>query len=343
VPQLTNGSTYCFAMSAVTGANESAATAVHGPVTVAAATTGHTLSGTATFPTVSGAGALSVIVYDQSSGAVRYQRIASPTSPQAFSITGVPNGTYIFGAFLDANGNGEFDPTDPNNLSGSGNQQAHVTVSADMSNLTTTLPGVNSTASVLTQYADFGSGPQYTLQFEVDANLKLPVTATLVLGPNLATAIDLGTGQNQGGQLRTNVNLPSATPAVNQAYTLQVTYSDGSSDMVNASVTGIVTSLPTALAPNGITASSDSPTFSWTAPATPPSSYTYTIQVTPHNSGQELWRLESMSSSTTSIGYDSDLSASLNPLTTTVQYDWRLAVFDAFGNTSQAQATFTAP
>ena len=115
---LANGLTY-FKLSAVNSNGESATTTPVS-VTLGAATGANVVSGTVVFPGTP-AGPLYVGVYDNSSSAIFFQTITSPVSPQVYSISGVPSGTYQNFAIIDMNNDGEIGAGDMSNVSGNTN------------------------------------------------------------------------------------------------------------------------------------------------------------------------------------------------------------------------------
>ena len=142
---LTNGTPYYFCIYGMAGATTSNA-ATFGPVTPNPGAGFNTVSGTVTF-TGKANGPLYVGLYDQNAGVPYVVRIASPVSPQSFSVLGVPNGTnyFLFG-IIDQNNNGYVDSGDINNVSGNGNNQA-LSVTGNLSGQALTLPSTGATAS----------------------------------------------------------------------------------------------------------------------------------------------------------------------------------------------------
>jgi hypothetical protein len=112
-------------------------------------------------------------------------------------------------------------------------------------------------------------------------------------------------------------------------------------DTLNATVTGVVDAFAQNLSVNTATGTT-TPTFTWAAPATtpaPPNPYTYEVDVWPQTGGY-MWGINGLSSSTTSIRYNSDGSAS-GPLLTGVAYTWSVCVDDRYGNNAQVQVNYT--
>jgi hypothetical protein len=113
-------------------------------------------------------------------------------------------------------------------------------------------------------------------------------------------------------------------------------------DTLNATVTGVVDAFAQNLSVNTATGAT-TPTFTWAAPAAtpaPPNPYTYEVGVWPQFSGGSLWWINGLSSSTTSILFNSDGSATQSALTSGVTYQWSVNVVDAYGNSAQNQVDY---
>jgi hypothetical protein len=342
---LTQGQKYCFLVTGVNNGTEGPASAAMGPVTVAAPTGASSVSGSITFTGITPSGALYVAVVQQSGGggptAIYFTDVASPVSPQAFTVTGVPNGTYSVFSFIDMGNAGIFGP----NLVGNTNTKSppQVTVNGgNVSSFNVTLAPGNALATVMTQLQQFSGTDQYGLQAQVGGNLKLPVAVTLQAGPNLTSLIDMGSGSGGSSvSLGTFVGLSTTVPIVGQTYEFNVTYSDGTSAVLSASVTGVISGVATLTSPAAnSTGQNTTPTFTWTLPSGLPSSDTLAIQVNPNTGNNNVWQYQ-MASTTTSVLYDVDGSASQSPLSSATGYYWSIQINDTNGNQSQAQSTFT--
>ncbi|MGA8043806.1 MAG: hypothetical protein WCA37_13475, partial [Terracidiphilus sp.] len=148
------------------------------------------------------------------------------------------------------------------------------------------------------------------------------------------------------------INVNSAQPTAGDTYGFLVTYSDGTSETVNTSVTGLVTAFATGLSPSGSVPGNTTPTFTWTDPASA-SSYTYQFFLN-DNLGNTIWQipgsnsnLNGFSSSITSIPWGTDPTGnsgntpSVPNLTTGTTYNWQINVQDTNGNTAQQLVSFT--
>lgn len=339
LPGLTNGANYYFKMSGLAGATESAPTPVVGPIMIGPATGLNTVSGTVTF-----SGSVPALVVELQNtalgGGVIYQRIANPVSPQAYSIAGAANGTYIVQAFLDLNNNGIPDAGDISNMSSSVAPAPQITVAGNATaNLN--LWATNSSSNVQTSHIYILSplSDTYTETFDVWGSYKTPVAVTLVSAPNMAVPLDLGT--YSGYSFGYFGNPSGVAPKVGDVFKVRVTYSDGTSEYINIPVTGVL-NLAQNLAPNALTAAGQTvPTFTWAAPLNPPASYEYSLSVVPTVGVGFIWYSPLMPSTQTSVVFNSDGKASQAALTVGTSYTWNLNIRDKFGNSSWTQAQYT--
>lgn len=330
---LANGPTY-FKMTALVGTTESAPTAVTGPKTVGATSGGNTVSGSVTFP---GTATGPLVVGAYSKGGVYFAIIANPVSPQSYSIAGVPNGTYKNFAVVDMNNNGVVDAGDLTNANG---DPPVITVTGNTTG-NVTLTAAASIVNVYTDHWTDGTNLSYALNFRVADGTKRVVAATMFSGPNVAVPFDMS-ADGSGNQVYVPLGNSATRPAVGDAYYFDVTYSDGTHTTDTATVTGVLDAFATNLAVNtGAPYSRNVPQFMWAAPTAPPASYAYFVSVYgsdanwyyPNNGG-------GLPSSTLSVVYDVDGSATKSTLTTGVGYTWQLTVQDQdLKNT----ATFQAP
>jgi len=345
---LTSGATYCFLVTAVNNGTESLTGTVFGPVHISSPTGAgtYTVTGFVHFAGITPTGpmyyALAASGGNCSGGpsTIYFSDAIAPASPQTFTVTGVPNGTYGIYTFLDQGNLGWIGPTaigDTNT-----NHPPSVTVAGSNVNApTVTLAAGNALASVQTQTSSGGGGNQYNLNFSVSSNTKVAVAATLTSGPGLTSVVDLGGGGGSGGRLQTNINLGSTSPAVSQAYGIGVTYLDGSNEVLTGTVTGVVKGVATLTSPaNNATGVSTTPSFNWTLPGNLPVGGTQEIQVNPNN-GNTAWDSVMPFSATLPVVYNADGSACVSPLSSATQYSWGIRINDAYGNQSQIQQSFT--
>lgn len=337
VSGLTNGTGYYFMVKTVINAVESAP-AVIGPVTINPTTGANTVSGTVTFPSVSGP--MYVGVYSQSVG-VFITRVQNPVSPQAYSISGVPNGSYFVFAIIDVNNNGQIDLGDVSNVGGNNGPDTMVTVNNANLSSSIALSGADGLATIRTNHWKGGSSEGYQLEnLGVSAGRKLPVKTVLVSGPNVASAMDIGNGNGSNF----NLDLGSVRPLIGDMYRFDVTYSDGTSETLYGTVQNVLDSFATFLSPSGSVPGQTTPTFSWSAPLNPPLAYSYGLWIGENSGNNDIWHYpkdDVMPSTTLSVLYNNDGNASQPTLTGGTVYNWAVMVRDDKMNSASYMVTFT--
>jgi hypothetical protein len=366
------GQTYYFRAAGVVGSTVgtySAAEPTHG-LLIGALSTGSLLSGTVTFAPPAGVtlagGPLYVGCYASASGTIYGERIASPVSPQAYSVM-VPDGTscLVFG-FLDQFSSGLIGG--PGELSNTSNGvgMIGVTVNGATPNQNFTLPSGNSVVEVKTQtyFSGSGNGIGYSVGFQVNGEYKLPVAVELLSEtPNVnGTVVDVVLPADIATDAFNNYNnefdywpTVTGTPVVGDSYKFNVTYSDGTSEQVNAAVTGVLSAFATSLSPTG-TGVSLTPNFSWDYPSSA-SSYVYQFQLNENNGGT-VWEIPQKHSS--SSGFASTISPfitwDVDPTNTgdlpsssylsnggllaSTNYNWSISAYDANMNEAKTQVSF---
>jgi hypothetical protein len=205
-------------------------------VTIGAPTVGNTVTGTVTIPAgITPAGPLYAGFYDPNSGAVYVDRIANPVVGANNYTVLVPTSTdaYINFGVLDQNNDAIVDLGDVSNTNDSGSNSNGIVINSNLSNQDETLPAVNSTATVQTQFFSNtnqgGTFTSYQLNFDLREANKLPVAVQLISGPNVLSPVDLPACSGCGHvQFQTNAALGTTTPKVGDTYAFSVTYSDGS-------------------------------------------------------------------------------------------------------------------
>jgi hypothetical protein len=368
VTGLITGQTYYFRAAGLVGStsgNYSAAAPTHG-LLIGAPSTGSLLSGTVTFAPPAGVtlagGPLYVGCY--ASGTIYAERIASPVSPQAYSVL-VPDGTncQVFG-FLDQNSSGLIGG--PGELSNTSNGvgMISVTVNGATPNQNITLPSSNSVVEVKTQTSTGSGGTNYGVGFQVYGEFKLPVAVELLSPetPNVpGTVADVVLPVDIATDAFNNYNNEfdywpqvTGTPVVGDTYTFKVTYADGSSENLNAAVTGVLNAFATNLSPAG-TGVSLTPNFSWDYPSSA-SSYVYQFELDANN--QTIWEIPQKHGG--SNGFASTISPfitwDVDPtnsgdlpsssyltsggLHANTSYDWSIAAYDANMNEAQVSVNF---
>lgn len=292
------------------------------------------VSGAVTIPsgvTVAGGAPLYVGFYQQSSSgkgpsAIYAVEISNPVAgANNYSIT-IPSGSgYTMFGILDQNIDGRIDAGDVTNVHD--NNSSGVTISGStMSGQNLTLPDVNSTAAVSTQYQSnvYSGSTTPSTSYQININLreanKLPVAVTLTSGPNLMNPVDMGICTYCGSpQFDYSATIPGGSPSVNDTYDFTVTYSDGSQD-TGSTVNGKVTAwdsanggssvvgaanLPTNLSPTGTASTSTTPTFTWTFPANP-SDFNYSFYISLNNcsgSCNNIWQIPGNNSNSNGFTY----------------------------------------
>lgn len=327
---LVNGAVYYYKISSIVNTTESAASAVVGPVTIGATTGANTVSGTITFPGTA-TGPMLVGVYSDTSG-IYFTTIASPVSFQAYSVAGVPAGSYGFFAVIDMNNDGVFGIGDIGST-----EDNPVTVSGNITK-SLTLSSAGASAKVTTAHQFDGTNHNYQLQFAVEDGVKRAVAVTLVSGLNVAVPSDMGKDWN----FQMWATLGAISPTVGDSYVFKVTYSDGTTETLSGSVTAVLSSFAQNLATltNGPDGSSPAvPLFTWTAPVSPPAPYTYGVSL--WGTDAHWWRDDSLPSTTLKVLYNDDGRASLSALTAGVAYSWQVRVEDTAGNRATRQATYS--
>jgi hypothetical protein len=340
-----NGLTY-FKVTAVNSGGESAATT---PVsaTLAAGSGANTVSGTVTFPGTATGHTLYVGAYGNNG--IFFTAIASPVSPQAYSIAGVPNGTYQNFAILDLNDDGEVNPPDITDVTNHSNPPTIVVSGSTTGNITLT----SAAASIAIPTSVNGSSSQptsYGISVQVDYGTKLPISMTLISGKNVAVPYDMNADSHNANYNPIYNN--TVSPTVGDAYQFQVTFSDGTTQVVTANVTAVLTSFAQNLAmqttsPGSVTV----PLLTWTAPAVLPTALPYSYAVTLYNNGgsQVFWNYygsgsgNGIPSTQTNVLFNTDGSANPNGPLVSGTYNWAVFVQDNNNNQNSYTTTYVVP
>ena len=345
-----NGPTF-FKLSAVNSDGESTATTPVS-VTLGPAIGANSVSGTVTFPGTP-AGPLYVGFYGNNG--IFTTVIANPTSPQNYTILGIPAGSYQNFAIIDNNNDGEVNAGDLNNV-GSHVNPPTVTVSGTTTGADVTLSSAEAIIGVPTGVQESSSQPNtYSISVQVDSGTKLPVSMTLFSGPNVAVPYDMNADQHSGSY--TPVFNNSVSPNVGDTYEFLVTYSDGSSSILSAQVTAVLTSSFARNLTMQTTApgSPTIPLLTWTAPSPLPAAVPYNYEVGLNNvnpTSQESWFYSGGNNNSgngipsiqTNVLYNTDNSASPNsPLIVGGTYSWSVTVQDNNNNSVQFTTTYTVP
>jgi hypothetical protein len=313
---------------------------------------GNTVTGTVTFPGTA-TGPLYVGFYDTNTGNVYATEISNPISPQNYSVQ-VPNGSNYFNfAILDQSGTGQILPgIDISNTdSKNGN---FVAITGPANNIDVTLPATSSTLSLTTQHWHRvdrnGSSDSYQLNFQVYAVDKLPVAAAMISGPNIVVPTDVYLCTSCGSErFSFNVNLSGMRPSPGDTYGVLVTYSDGTSETLSATVTTVLDALAIPISPSGAGAGT-TPNFSWTDPANA-GNYTYNFSLS-DETGDSIWQIpgnysssNGFSNSITSITWGTDPTGQGSlpnkaALSSGTYYQWSITTQDSNGNEAQSEMEF---
>jgi hypothetical protein len=194
---------------------------------------------------------------------------------------------------------------------------------------------------VTTWHQKYGEMHNYSLNFDIYGGLKQVVNASLMSGPGIPGVIDIGFMQE--GDEGIGLYFYSTSPAVGDTYTINLTYSDGTGESIQESVTGVVESFATPIFPNPINVPGGIyPVFSWTAPASPPPDYVYAINLF-ESGGRDIWWADEIPGSETSVEYNFNGYAEQDSLTPGITYSWDISVMDAYGNRTRSNSVEFTP
>ncbi|QOX78504.1 IPT/TIG domain-containing protein [Trichlorobacter lovleyi] len=304
-------------------------------------TGGATVSGSVALSGVTPTGPLAVVLVSYA-GAIPQFYVAvvpSPTASNSYSFSNIPAGTYNFFTFIDMNNDGTFSAGD---LSYQPDEYSTPTVTVPASGTVSGPTGITITSQnafrlVNTSHNKNSYGESLGVGFKVEGQLKRPVNVK-VSGPGIADNTDVGL--TQWGEFKLWPWSLTSLPAIGNTYTFAIYYADGSSDTgLTASISTILNSFPTPVTPEGYIAYTPAPTFSWTAPSSPPSPYSYNLWLNGNTDGLN-WNPDDFPSTQTSVLFNADGNASATSLTANTTYYWGLSVMDRYGNSAQYQATF---
>jgi len=357
---LTNGTPYWFKMSALNANGESTvlAASVVGPVTINAtgvSTGPNTVSGTVTFsgvtlPLPAGA-ALYVGVFSNTTG-VYFERIASPVSGGAYSISGIPNGTYQHFAVLDVNGTGVVGAGDVTNFGPSG--PPSLTVTTSLSGKTIALTAVPARTFISTNHERNGSTDTYGLGVSADVGTKRPISMTLFSGNNVGVPFDMIAERNNTFNPTFN---SSVRPLTTDTFGIAVSFSDGTSvaNLPSSTATTVLDTFATSLAMNTPVNSTSLtpltvPMLNWAAPSPLPTfPYSYSVNLNGSGSGSGVFwdysggnNSNGIPSTQTNVQYNVDGNANPNaPLVVGTTYNWSVTVRDDANDTVSFDTSYT--
>jgi len=321
-------------------------TAVVGATTAASPwTQGSTPSGTGSvtgkviFTGLTPTGPLMVALVDFSTSPPRFRltAVTNPTSGGSYTISNVPSGTYGLYAFLDLNGSGAYDVGDVG-WNDNDDFNPKVTVAGapvTAADIDLTADNVNALARIATSHGKNSGNEWYNLDVDVMSMKKQVVNVQITSGPQISGPIDVA---RDNRDFRTWLNV--GRPTVGDTYGMTVFYSDGASETISRSVTGVLDGFASPLAPLGAISYNATPTFSWTAPASAPAEYLYNIEVY-YGYGNTVWDASGVPRSQTSILYGSQGNVSQASLTDGAGYNWAITVTDRNGNQARKEVSFT--
>ncbi|MBK5274198.1 MAG: IPT/TIG domain-containing protein [Desulfuromonadales bacterium] len=324
-----------YQVTAVAGATTASTAWTQGPAVSASGS----VTGKVSFPGLIPTGPLYVVLVNFSKDIPVFNvaAITSPVSDGSYTINNVSPGTYEVYAFLDLNNNGAYDTGDVGWLDNS-DFNTTVTVSTSLvSAADISLKNVNAATTVSTTHGKNESGEWYNINLDVLPMKKQVLNAQITSGPQISTPLDLA---REPWNNRFNAWFNVARPTVGDNYKVKLTYADLTTETIDTPVSGVLDSFATPQAPIGYIAYNPTPTFSWTAPASAPAEYVYSLWLNEANNynGWEAWGL---SSSLTSLAYGSQGDVYQDTLTDGSTYNWTLTVTDRNGNQAQNQASFT--
>ncbi|SJZ88753.1 hypothetical protein SAMN02745119_01911 [Trichlorobacter thiogenes] len=313
-----------------------------GWVPVTTRTGGVTVSGAVTLSGVGTSKPLVVLLKQEVPGQypVFYSTIIptpSTSGANSYSISNVPAGTYTFFAFLDVNGDGIHGPGDLDYRPGIYASEEVVVGASNTAGISPTITQRNAYATIRTNnWTSDGSTTNKNLGFTVEGQARQPVNV-YVSGGGLQDNTPVGIDDE--GEFRIWPGLSGVIPETGNQYTYTVQYSDSTSDTFPVTVGTFLTSFAGNLSPTGtIPYTNGIPTFSWSAPASPPSPYHYYLWL---SGADAYWNTDDLPSTQTSILYNADGGASRTTLTAGVPYYWTLTVSDRYGNQAAYQTSFT--
>lgn len=338
VSALTNTQVYHFAITAVLGGAESSLSS-EATATIGATAGLNGISGTVYYPAAADGKNMIVGVYSDTNG-VFFAPIANLLSTSAtYSIAGIPDGSYTPFVVIDMNNDNTNDIGD---ISNTNSNNAFVTVSGGSlaTGVDQTLSGANASPRLSTNHSKDSTGSEsYSLRnIGVIGNEKLPVQASLT-GPNVLGPTDLDTTAN-GSMLFIDFGTDRPSPGDN--YSFSVSYSDASSETLASAVTAVLDSFAQTLTVTPVP-NDGTPTFSWTAPVSPPANAAYSLSVF-QDMGGTVWEYpQDGVFSQTTVTYNTDGKANPASLAGGTAYGWMVSVADANNNTATLEAPFYTP
>ena len=336
---LTNGSFYTYTVASVTNGIDSAPSA---PVSVTAGNPagGQDVSGFLTFLPASGP--LVVGVVDTTGTTIRYAWDATPVSDPflIFNIPNVPDGEYRLFAFIDNNNDGQWDLGDDGS-----NDMVDILVVVSGAPVGGYFIGLNSDAYFYRLISDHRlddlGNQSYNMALKIIDGVSLPKKVEITSGAMISTTMDMGKyqGNHEFWFYNTAIPVPGEQYQVNVA--LDTITAQGASPQLEAVLDEDSFATPT---DPTTTASSLTPTFTWTAPISPPLDYHYSISLYDTVLGQQIWTVDWLSSTATSALYNDPALGPVGPaLVSGRAYRWTIVVYDVYGDRASWDENFVTP
>lgn len=342
---LSNGEVLYFRYQGVQGNTASPWSSASEPVTVGEPAGSVTVTGNVTFANAA-TGPLYVSFTSLDANQTYFTEIASPVSPQEYSIQLPATGNYSFSAFIDQNNDDKEDDGDIILISF--DNVFNLDVAGPSATQEMTLQGGgNSFITWQTENNQFvningKTGQNYAIStYAWDGSKKLE-GVELTSGPNTIVPQDLPRGFFipefsffSGFNL-----LQGAMPQVGDTYGFKLSYSDGSSENVSYTMASVPGSFGPNPTPNGV-GSSLTPTLSWADPANA-SSYNYDFSLSSWSIPGNGWGTFSSSIDSVTWGVDPTGGNDLPTfsLSSGGSYEWDVRAVDSDNNASEVEVGY---
>lgn len=184
---------------------------------------------------------------------------------------------------------GSISPGDVTNFVGRNGPPA-LAVNGDLTGQDITLTAFNSAPYISTLHVHPASGSDiYNIGVGINIGKKQLVSMTLISGNNVAVPYDMTADTNFYNDSYPVYN-NSVIPAKGDTYQFLVIYSDGSSEIISSTVTGVISTSEMAQSLAVNTSSpyyTTVPQLTWAAPSSPLPSFNYKINLYNTNNAQE--------------------------------------------------------
>ena len=333
VTGLSNGTSYYFnviaKLNGITAAKQASAT-------IGVPVGGNAVTVNLAFTSAPTAGTSLLVVLMGDSGGFGVKTTASGSKSQSVIVPGVQNGTYQIHAILDLNNDQRYDVGDVSSTDFDYSTPFVTMNSAAVSTMPILLStSSNANARVSTEVNVVNNSTSYQYQFKARQQQKRPAHIVINSGPGLSETTDMGITTWGDFSLWPMI---SGTPAIGNTYPITITYTDGSTEDMNLSVTNVI-SPPNQTYPVGTTSGSNSttPRFAWTEGSYwygAPYLYNIKLHTEDNQYGDPLWE-KTINFDNFSTMYDG------STLSNDITYIWKLAAVDAYGNRGVRWTSFT--